>query len=125
MKKYKAVMISLDILIAMPIALATVYLLIYSAKSTIGYQLSSSSFYSAKLYQYSISQYLTGSIENGNLDYANAIQLLNSEARQFKISMSIKNTSESVKYCDYYSTCRIVEIGGDSYLLVIGNETTN
>ena len=111
-------------LVAIPIALAASYLLFASFASSAGYQVNVSSYYSSRLDQYTVSQELASAIDLGAISYSQASTLLKSESALMHLNISIEPL-RAENSCTRASICRIVEVEGNSYILVVENEKPN
>lgn len=124
MKDFKCAMISLDLLVAIPIALAASYLLFTNFSQSSNYQVNSFSFYADRLNKYTASQELASAIDTSNINYSSAIKLVDSQSILFGFNISIIGLNANT-ICTEASVCRIIEIGGHSYILVVKNENSS
>ncbi len=116
----KLVIISMDLMIAIPLSLAAFYIMLVGANSIIGYQHQSSTLSSSRLRDIALSQELAVAIDFGPMNYSNAAALIHNSAIESNSTINLSGISYN-ETCN--AVCRIVEIRNASYLLVIGNES--
>ncbi len=122
----KGILVSLDMIIALPIASATILLLISSYHSNVSQLSGLAANETAQLNLYDKSQILVGTLNKLHLNYSESTLLINNYSTFNLLNSTIENfDTVNSTTCIGIVVCRIVQINGNSYLLVIKNESPN
>ncbi|MDE1845814.1 MAG: hypothetical protein KGH53_00825 [Candidatus Micrarchaeota archaeon] len=122
MLRLKAVLGSLEMMISLPLISAGVIFLIFSYQHSLNGLSSLSGAQALELKQYATSQELITVLKNFNLSRANSVLLAQNYSALYHLNYSIQNLSSLLLFsCIPPQACRIIEVRGDSLLLVIRN----
>ncbi len=120
----KLMLISLDLLLALPVAAVSSLLLFSIIESSGAYIYGTANYQTKLLHLYSSSQAVASMLCNANLSYGNASRAVSSYYNSGVISrLAFAN---SFSYCtDRLTLCRFVVISGKNYILVTYYENAN
>ncbi|MDE1850570.1 MAG: hypothetical protein KGH54_02120 [Candidatus Micrarchaeota archaeon] len=126
MLNHKAILISLDAMISLPLVLAAFFLVFESYHGSAVQLGSLAQMQALELKLYSKSQLLIQTLKLLNLNYTAATTFSRNFAESNRINLTVaplpNATSDS---CFGIHACRIVEIDNKSYLMVLKNENTS
>ncbi|MDE1827859.1 MAG: hypothetical protein KGH65_01725 [Candidatus Micrarchaeota archaeon] len=126
MLNHKAVLISLDAMISLPIVMATFFLIFESYHGNVVQLGSLAQAQTLDLKLYSKSQLLVQAFRLLNLNYSGASSFSANFAKFNRINLTIiPFPSATSNRCQGIHACRIVEIRNESYLVVLKNEDTS
>lgn len=120
MLKQKGIIASLELMVSLPLVSAAVIFLLISYNNTIFGMNNIGSSQSFQLKAYSTSQELIKVINDFGLNFTGAGQLSQNYSAIYLLNYSIQNFSLlNSKSCSSSKICRVAEISGKSYLLVV------
>jgi spore coat protein U-like protein len=121
----KAVMISLDLLVASLIVFPSIGVLLLSARGTEAYLLALATAQNRTFGALSISQEIAGSLDSLNLNFSSAASLSNSIALADGVESRLSAPENLTPCLSPSNICRFVTVSGDTYLLVISDENAS
>lgn len=110
-------------MIALPIAMLSIYVSFIAVQGTWSYLTSSASSSVAYLRLYGLSQSAEYLAENGHLNYNETLAVLNELGGSERIYAYLEPYGPGT--CQAGSICRVVEISNLSYVMVMSNENTS
>ncbi|MDE1869902.1 MAG: hypothetical protein KGH71_02860 [Candidatus Micrarchaeota archaeon] len=120
MLKIKGIIASLELMISLPLFFAAVIFLITSYNNTVVGITSLGGAQAFQLKAYSTSQELISVIDNFGLNFSEVAQLSRNYSSIYLLDYSIQNFSYlNSQKCSPQKICRVVEISGRPYLLVV------
>ncbi|MEM0094620.1 MAG: hypothetical protein QXF41_01610 [Candidatus Micrarchaeaceae archaeon] len=126
-RKYKLILPSLDMLIALQLMLIAT-LILFKAYYVPQEDMAAALSYQREFLNLSdLSQEFVTVIEKTRMNFSAAASFLASESSAYgiKISLLVQNTSSSVPHYCSYSLCRFITSDNITYLMVMSNENTN
>ena len=119
----KLVIISLDLIVALPVLSVAALLLFSSIRGTQGYLLSLGNSESARLNALVVSQQIAEKIDASAANYSTAVRIAGSTSAAYNISRSLLAYSGPSPCGGARTVCRLVTISGNAYLLVLNYES--
>ena len=121
----KLVMVSLDLMAALPIASLAFILLFSSMRNSQAYLLNSADFQGRYLDEMTVSQQIAGLLDLGNLNYTSSLQSAEKMSAENGFVLSISPLDSPDPCAQPSAVCRIVTISGSAYLLVLSYENAS
>jgi hypothetical protein len=119
----KGIIISLDLILALPIALLSMYLFFIAFRQTSVYMVNMSVSKTSYLKLFGISQDISYMIENEHMNYNKTLYVGEGIAKTDEAQLSLMRHYDII--CRINEICRIVEINGISYVMVVEYENTS
>ncbi len=121
----KLVLISLDLVVALPIVATSFALLFSSIGGSQGYLLGLASFQNRYLYAVTVSHTAASSLDSGTMNYSVAIQLVQNISKESGLGLSVTNYSSPGPCYESKVLCRLVTLTDSAYLLVVNYANTS
>lgn len=117
----KMVIVSLDLMLALPVLTAGVVFLFSSISGSQSYLLAQAKSQGRYISLLSSSQRIAGALDSQEMNYSSAVALASGMAAEGGLSASIVASADSCGVPN--AMCRLVTISGSSYFLVLSNES--
>lgn len=118
----RLVMISLDMVVALPILSVAVLLLLSSIRGTQGYLLELGVSEASRLRMLSASQQIAGAVD-ASANYSSALLAAGTVSARYGLSAQLSDPGEAPECSAAGTACRLVTVSGMAYLMVVRNES--
>ena len=121
----KLVIISLDLMLALPIVSIAFILVFSSIRGSQGSMLDSASFEERELRAFTASQSIAGKLDASALNLSGAAELVKNASNQYEVSVTLAGLGGSAECSAGHSVCRLVTLSNSVYILVVRYENTS
>lgn len=121
----KLMILSLDLMLALPIASVAFLLLFSSIRGSQDYQLASAAFTNRDLNAFTVSQQIATTLDASALNHSMALLIASNISKEHGLTSSMTIPEDAMTCTPLLAVCRLVTISGSSYVLVVSHESAS